>query len=84
MVVEVVGTVSGAQRFRRVQRRLAVALVVLTIGMIILWPYEEAHRSVPSFMVTMLWTLAAIALSSMMIAGPDEEPDDEDSGEGAL
>ena len=61
---------------------LAVALVVLTIGMIILRPYEEAHRSVPSFVVTMLWTLAAIALSSMMIAGPDEEPD-EDAGEGA-
>ena len=83
MVVEVVGTVSGAQRFRRVQRKLAVALVVLTIGMIILRPYEEAHRSVPSFVVTMLWTLAAIALSSMMIAGPDEEPD-EYAGEGAL
>ena len=82
MVVEVVRTASGAQRFRRVQRRLAVVLVVLTIGMIILWPYEEAHRSVPSFVVTMLWTLAAIALSSMMIAGPDEEPD-EDAGEGA-
>jgi ABC-type xylose transport system permease subunit len=83
MVVEVVGAVSGAQRFRRVQRRLAVALVVLTIGMVILWPYEVAHRSVPSFVVTMLWTLAAIALSSMMIAGPDEEPG-ENSGEGAL
>ncbi|MEX5307598.1 hypothetical protein RF644_17775 [Kocuria sp. CPCC 205258] len=83
MVVEVVGTVSGAQRFRLVQRRLSVALVVLTIGMIILWPYEEAHRSVPSFVVTSLWTLAAIALSSMMIAGPDEEPH-EDVGEGAL
>ena len=79
MVVEVVGTVSGAQRFQQVQRRLVVVLVVLTIGMVILWPYEEAHRSVPSFVVTMLWTLAAIALSSMMIAGPDEEPDDEDA-----
>ena len=83
MVVEVIGTASDAQRFRRVQRKLAVALVVLTIGMIILRPYEEAHRSVPSFVVTMLWTLAAIALSSMMIAGPDEEPD-EYAGEGAL
>ena len=83
MVVEVVGTVSGAQRFQQVQRRLVVVLVVLTIGMVILWPYEEAHRSVPSFVVTMLWTLAAIALSSMMIAGPDEEPD-EYAGEGAL
>jgi RsiW-degrading membrane proteinase PrsW (M82 family) len=79
MVVEVVGTVSGAQRFQQVQRRLVVVLVVLTIGMVILWPYEEAHRSVPSFVVTMLWTLAAIALSSMMIAGPDEELDDEDA-----
>lgn len=84
MVVEVVGTVSGAQRFRRVQRWLSVALVVLTVDMIILWPYEVAHRSVPSFVVTMLWTLAAIALSSMMIAGPDEEPDDDDAGEGPL
>jgi RsiW-degrading membrane proteinase PrsW (M82 family) len=84
MVVEVVGTVSGAQRFQQVQRRLVVVLVVLTIGMVILWPYEEAHRSVPSFVVTMLWTLAAIALSSMMIAGPDEDPDDDDTGEGPL
>jgi hypothetical protein len=42
-----------------------------------------AHRSVESFVVTCLWTLAAIALSSMMIAGPDEELD-EDAGEGAL
>ena len=47
MVVEVVGTVSGVQRFRQVQRRLSVALVVLTVAMNILWPYEVAHRSVP-------------------------------------
>ncbi|MEX5234957.1 hypothetical protein [Kocuria arenosa] len=83
MVVEVVETVSGTHRLRQVQRSLAVALVALTIGMIILWPYQAAYRSVASLMVTLRWTLAAIALSSMMIAGPDEEPDDEDAGEGA-
>ncbi|GAA1749874.1 hypothetical protein [Kocuria aegyptia] len=84
MVVEVVGTVSGAQRFRQAQRSLAVALVSLTIGMLILWPYQEAHRSVAGFVATLLWTLAAIALSSTMMAGSDEEPDDEVAGEGAL
>ncbi|MFF0903054.1 UNVERIFIED_CONTAM: hypothetical protein RF653_05205 [Kocuria sp. CPCC 205316] len=84
MVVEVVGTVSGAQRFRQVQRRLAVVLVALTVGMLILWPCQAAPRSVASFVVTLLWALVAIALSSMMTTGPDEEPADEDADEGAL
>ncbi len=83
MVVEVVGSVSGAQRFYRAQRRLTVALAALTVVTIVLWPYQATHRSVASFVATCLWTLAAIALSSMMIAGPDEEPD-EDAGKGTL
>ena len=84
MVVEVVGTVSRAHRFRHLQRRLTVALIGLTVGMLIFWFYQAAHRSVTSFVATLLWTLAAIALSSTMTAGPDEEPEDEDAGEGAL
>lgn len=79
MVVERVGPAAGKQSFRRVELWVTVALVMPTVGGIVLLPFQVVHRSVDSFVVTLLWTLAALILSFLMIAGPDAEPD----GEGA-
>lgn len=83
MVVESVRPASSTGTFHRVKLWVIASLAVLTVVMVALWPYQEAHRSVASFVVTLLWTLAALTLSSMIIAGPDADPAAEASSAGS-
>jgi hypothetical protein len=84
MVVEVVATAPGAERFRAVVRRLTVVVAVLTLGQLFVWDSQDAHRSMFSFVMSMIWLCSTLVLAGMTIAGPDEEPADDDAGEGAL
>ncbi|MFI7744744.1 hypothetical protein [Kocuria rhizosphaericola] len=84
MVVEVVATATGADRYRRAVRRLGVVVAVLTVGQLFIWDNQDAHRSMFSFVMSMIWLCTTLVLAGMTIAGPDEEPDDEVAGEGAL
>ncbi|MEX5256672.1 hypothetical protein [Kocuria arenosa] len=85
MAVEVVGAETGAERFWRVVRRLAVVVAVLTFGQLFVWANHDAHRSIFSFVMSMIWLCATLVLAGMTIAGPDDEPvSDEDAGGRAL
>lgn len=83
MEVESVRSAAGPVAFQRVKLWGSVALAVLTVLMVGLWPYTDAHRSVASFVVTLLWTLAALTLSLLVLAGPRKDPDDEPAPEGS-
>lgn len=61
-------------------RRLSLAMVVLTVGQLFLWPKHDAHRSVFSFVMMSAWALVAFVLASLLIAGLDREPDDKSIG----
>lgn len=78
MVVEVVETATGAQRYRRAVRRLGVVVAVLTFGQVFVWDNHDAHRSMFSFVMSMICLCTTLVLAGLTIAGPDEEPDDLD------
>lgn len=45
---------------------------------------QDAHRSMFGFVMSMVWLCSTPVLAGKTIAGPDEEPADDDAGEGAL
>lgn len=81
MVVEVVATATGAQRYRRAVRRLGVVATVLTFGRLFVWDNHDAHRSMFSLVMLMIWMCTTLLLAGLTIAGPDEEDDDMDDRE---